>query len=73
MAIRDVEFSNGGIKLEIVLPKNQHTQRKLFIHLLVCYFLLLENGPKNLNNSKFTKEQEIEPYLDREQNQFNKN
>ena len=29
MAIRDVEFSNGGTKLERLLPKNQHTQRKL--------------------------------------------
>ena len=29
MAIRVVEFSNGGIKLERFLPKNQHTQRKL--------------------------------------------
>ena len=29
MAIRVVEFSNGGTKLEIFLPKNQHTQRKL--------------------------------------------
>ena len=30
MAIRVVEFSNGGTKLERFLPKNQHTQRKLF-------------------------------------------
>ena len=29
MAIRVVEFSNGGTKLERFLPKNQHTQRKL--------------------------------------------
>ena len=29
MAIRVVEFSNGGTKLERCLPKNQHTQRKL--------------------------------------------
>ena len=29
MAIRGVEFSNGGYKLERFLPKNQHTQRKL--------------------------------------------
>ena len=29
MAIRVVEFSNGGTKVERVLPKNQHTQRKL--------------------------------------------
>ena len=29
MAIRVVEFSNGGTKLEKNLPKNQHTQRKL--------------------------------------------
>ena len=29
MAIWVVEFSNGGTKLERVLPKNQHTQRKL--------------------------------------------
>ena len=29
MAIRFVEFSNRGTKLEIFLPKNQHTQRKL--------------------------------------------
>ena len=28
MAVRVVEFSNGGIKLEIFLPKNQHTQKK---------------------------------------------
>ena len=29
MAIRVVEFSNGGTKLERFLPKNQHAQRKL--------------------------------------------
>ena len=29
MAIRVVEFSSGGTKLERFLPKNQHTQRKL--------------------------------------------
>ena len=29
MAIRAVEFSNGGTKLERFLPKNQHTQRNL--------------------------------------------
>ena len=29
MAIRVVEFSNGGTKLERFLPKNQHTQRTL--------------------------------------------
>ena len=30
MAIWVVEFSNGGTKLEIILPENQHTQRKFF-------------------------------------------
>ena len=29
MAVRVVEFSIGGTKLENKLPKNQHTQRKL--------------------------------------------
>jgi hypothetical protein len=29
MAIWVVEFSKGDTKLEIFLPKNQHTQRKL--------------------------------------------
>ena len=29
MAIRAVEFSDGGTKLERFLPKNQLTQRKL--------------------------------------------
>ena len=29
MAIRVVEFSNGGYKIRKILPKNQHTQRKL--------------------------------------------
>ena len=29
MAIRVVDFSNGGTKLERFSPKNQHTQRKL--------------------------------------------
>ena len=29
MAIRVVEFSNGGTELERLLPKNQHAQRKL--------------------------------------------
>ena len=29
MAVRVVEFSNGGSKLERFLPKNQHTQREL--------------------------------------------
>ena len=28
-AIWVVEFSSGGTKLEIFLPKNQHTQRKV--------------------------------------------
>ena len=30
MAIPVVEFLSGGTKLERFLPKNQHTQRKLF-------------------------------------------
>ena len=29
MALRVVKFSKGCTKLEIFLPKNQHTQRKL--------------------------------------------
>ena len=29
MAIRVVEFSNGGTKLETFLPKNQHTKKKI--------------------------------------------
>ena len=29
MVIRVVKFSGGGTKLEIFLPKDQHTQRKL--------------------------------------------
>ena len=29
MAIRVVEFSNRGYKIRKILPKNQHTQRKL--------------------------------------------
>ena len=29
MAIRVVEFSNGGYKIRKVFPKNQHPQRKL--------------------------------------------
>ena len=29
MAIRVVEFSSEGEKVEIFLPKNQHTQKKL--------------------------------------------
>ena len=29
MAVRVVEFSSGGTKLEIFLHKNQHTQMKL--------------------------------------------
>ena len=29
MAIRVVEFLNGGYKIERFLPKNQQTQRKL--------------------------------------------
>ena len=29
MAIRVVEFSNGGYKIRKIFPKNQHTQRKL--------------------------------------------
>ena len=29
MAVRVVEFSSDGTKLEIFLQKNQHTQRKL--------------------------------------------
>ena len=29
MAIRVVEFSTGGYKIERFLPKNQHIQRKL--------------------------------------------
>ena len=43
MAIRVVEFSNGGCKIRKILPKNQHTQR---------IFLNFENwtngGPKKL-------------------------
>ena len=29
MAIRVVEFSNGGYKIRKILPTNQHTQRKI--------------------------------------------
>ena len=29
MAVQVVEFSDGGTKLERILSKNQHTQRKL--------------------------------------------
>ena len=29
LAIRVMEFSSGSTKLELFLPKNQHTQRKL--------------------------------------------
>ena len=29
MAIRVVEFSNGGYKIRKILPENQHTQMKL--------------------------------------------
>ena len=29
MTIQVVQFSSGGTKLEIFLPKKQHTQRKL--------------------------------------------
>jgi hypothetical protein len=29
MAVRVVEFTSRGTTLEILLPKNQHTQRKL--------------------------------------------
>ena len=29
MAIRVVKFSNGGYEIKRLLPKNQHTQRKL--------------------------------------------
>ena len=59
MAIRVVECSNGGTKLERFLPKNQHTQRKLlnfenwvngdllhnsgFFHPPSLFFSLVEN------------------------------
>ena len=33
MAVRIVEFSNGGRKLKRFLPKNQHTQRKLILRI----------------------------------------
>ena len=29
MAVWVVEFSSGGYKIGMILPKNQHTQRKL--------------------------------------------
>ena len=29
MVVRVVEYSSGGTKLERILPKNQHTHRKL--------------------------------------------
>ena len=55
MAIRVVQFSSGGIKLERFLPKNQHTQSywgsplvqfsKFKNFLWVCWFL-----DKNLSN-----------------------
>ena len=49
MAIRVVEFSNGGTKLERFLPKDQHTQRKLL------KFKNWVNGElsKNVNSKKF--------------------
>jgi hypothetical protein len=55
MAIRVVEFSNGGTKLERSLHQNQHTQRKLLNFenwingvLKIHYFHLLRK--KNTSN-----------------------
>ena len=54
IAIRVVEFSSGGTKLERFLHKNQHTQRKL---------LNLENGLmgrcQKLNNLNIISENKV--------------
>ena len=44
MAIRVVEFSKGGTKLERFLPKNQHIQRKLLNHEFWINFELSKIG-----------------------------
>ena len=48
MAIRVVEFSNGGTKLERFLPKNQHTQRKL-----LNFENWISGGLRNFQKSEF--------------------
>ena len=50
MAIRVVEFSSGGTKLERLLHNNQHTQRKSL------NFEKWTNGkPQNLKKSEFLR------------------
>ena len=47
MAIRVVEFPNGGYKIRF-LPKNQHTQRKL-LNFENC----ISGGPRSFQKSEF--------------------
>ena len=50
MAVRVVDFSNGFIKLERFLPKNQHTKR-----ILLNFCKLLRPPPPLFQLSKFKK------------------
>ena len=53
MAIRVVEFSNGGYKIRKILPKNQHTQRKLL------NFENWVNGEVSKNRYHFRKQSDL--------------
>ena len=48
IAIRAVEFSKGGTKLERFLPKNQHPQRKL-----LNFENWISGGLRSFQNSEF--------------------
>ena len=53
MAVRIVEFSCGGFKIRNILPKNQHTQRKL-LKLGIGLMGKCQKGPKlDFQNSIF--------------------
>ena len=60
MAVRIVEFSCGGFKIRNILPKNQHTQRKL-LKLGIGLMGKCQKGPKlDFQNSIFFSSIEIE-------------
>ena len=50
MAVRVVEFSKGGTKLERFLPKNQHAERKLF-----NFENWISGGLRSIQKSEFKK------------------
>ena len=60
MVIRVVEFSSGGYKIGNILPKNQHTQRKIWKLLIFENWC---NGEMSKFGHHFTKQSDLKLML----------